>query len=285
MEALKVSVHGGHSGQFCNHAEDSLEEIVLAYIAAGFTWFGVTEHMPAVTEQFVYPDERDAGLSADKLQRRFHDYFTECIRLKQKYKTQVELLVGFEIESCTGSVAFVDHIIERYKPDYIVGSVHHVSDMMIDFSAEEYEKAVQYHGGIEQLYCAYFDQQLEMIERFEPSVIGHFDLIRIFDRAYMKTMDHPGVAERITRNLEAIKSHDLILDFNMAGFDKPGGEPYPHQSILHTAKSMGISLVPGDDSHGVKMVGRHYDEGLARLAEAGVSPNFRKPRLLQGQAS
>jgi histidinol-phosphatase (PHP family) len=101
----------------------------------------------------------------------------------------------------------------------------------------------------------------------------------------MKTMDHPGVAERITRNLEAIKSRDLILDFNMAGFDKPGGEPYPNQSILHTAQSMGISLVPGDDSHGVKMVGRHYEKGLAGLVEAGVSLNFRTPRLLQNQAS
>lgn len=280
LEALKVSVHGGHSGQFCNHAEDSLEEIVQAYIAAGFAWFGVTEHMPAVTDQFVYPDERKVGLNADALQRRFHDYFTECLRLKQKYKAQVELLVGFEIESCTGSVSFVDHIIETYKPDYIVGSIHHVSDMMIDFSSEEYEKAVHYHEGIEELYCAYFDQQLEMIERFQPSVIGHFDLIRIFDPAYMETMELPSVVERITRNLKAIRSADLILDFNMAGFDKPGGEPYPKQSILHAAKSMGISLVPGDDSHGVKMVGRHYEKGLERLVEAGVGLDFQKPRLL-----
>lgn len=281
MEALKVSVHGGHSGQFCNHAEDSLEEIVLAYISAGFSWFGVTEHMPAVTEQFVYPDEREAGLNVDVLQRRFHDYFTECVRLKQKYKAQVELLVGFEIESCTGSVAFVDHIIETYKPDYIVGSVHHVSDMMIDFSPEEYARAVHYHGGIEQLYCAYFDQQFEMIERFEPSVIGHFDLIRIFDPAYAETMALSNVVERITRNLKAIRSRDLILDFNMAGFDKPGAEPYPKQSILLTALSMDIAIVPGDDSHGVKMVGRHYDKGLERLIDAGATLNFRKPRLLQ----
>ena len=43
----KVSIHGGHSGQYCCHAEDTLEEIVLAYIEHGYTWVGLTEHMPA----------------------------------------------------------------------------------------------------------------------------------------------------------------------------------------------------------------------------------------------
>ena len=281
LEAHRVSVHGGHSGQFCNHAENTLEEIVLAYIAAGFTWFGVTEHMPAVSEAFVYPDEREAGLTAEELQRRFQEYFSECRTLKDRYSDQVELLIGFEIESCTGSVEFVEQLIQQFNPDYIVGSVHHVSDLMIDFSQEEYLKAVKHHGGIEALYCAYFDQQIDMIERFAPSVIGHLDLIRIFDANYPRTLNIPSISRRVTRNLEAIQSLDLILDYNMAGFDKTGAEPYPARSILNKAVEMGISIVPGDDSHGVKMVGRHYDKGSKMLVDAGASTSFRKPRLMK----
>ena len=59
----KVSVHGGHSGQFCNHATDSLEEIVRAYIDQGFSWVGITEHTPAPTEDLLDQDQREAGLT------------------------------------------------------------------------------------------------------------------------------------------------------------------------------------------------------------------------------
>ncbi len=38
-----VSIHGGHSGEFCQHAGDSLEAILEAYAAQGFAWVGITE--------------------------------------------------------------------------------------------------------------------------------------------------------------------------------------------------------------------------------------------------
>ena len=59
-----VSVHGGHSGQFCNHAADTLEAIVQAYIAHGYPWVGITEHMPPVSDDYLYPEEIAAGLDA-----------------------------------------------------------------------------------------------------------------------------------------------------------------------------------------------------------------------------
>ena len=103
MNTRLVSVHGGHSGGFCSHAKDSLENIVQAYINRGFSWVGITEHMPAVSDRFVYPDEREAGLDASALQCRFDDYFKTCRRLKQKYSEQIDILVGFESETYTGS--------------------------------------------------------------------------------------------------------------------------------------------------------------------------------------
>lgn len=62
MQANLVSVHGGHSGQFCSHAQNSLADIVDAYATKGFQWVGITEHMPAIREEFVPPEEREEGL-------------------------------------------------------------------------------------------------------------------------------------------------------------------------------------------------------------------------------
>jgi HisJ family histidinol phosphate phosphatase len=48
--------HHSHSGQFCGHAKDSLEEVVQAAIAKGFQSFALTEHIPRPFEDF-YPEE------------------------------------------------------------------------------------------------------------------------------------------------------------------------------------------------------------------------------------
>ena len=44
--AARVSVHGGHSKEFGDANDSTLEEIVRAYIDKGFKWVGITEHIP-----------------------------------------------------------------------------------------------------------------------------------------------------------------------------------------------------------------------------------------------
>ena len=52
-----VSVHGGHSGSFCGHALDSLEDVVQRYVELEFEWVCLTEHMPAELEHLMAPEE------------------------------------------------------------------------------------------------------------------------------------------------------------------------------------------------------------------------------------
>ena len=272
-----VSAHGGHSGSFCNHAEDALEEIIRTYIDRGFRWVGITEHMAPVNDRFVYPDERLAGLDAAALQKRFASYFENCHLLKGKYRDQIEILVGFEAETYTGTEAFIKRVVAAFTPAYMVGSLHHVSDMEIDTSAQAYRAAANSVGGLEKLYCRYFDAQYDMVQALNPPVVGHLDLVRIFDPDYKARLQQPQIAKRVQRNLDLIKERELMLDFNLAGFDKPAGEPYPSRDILAAAIERGIALVPGDDSHGIRTVGRHFARGMALLEELGGELNWKKP--------
>ncbi len=261
----RVSVHGGHSGEFCSHAVDSLEEIVQAYIRGGFAWVGITEHMPPTEDRFVYPDERSAGLDTAALQDRFGRYFTTCRALKAAYRDQVEIFAGFETEWYPGAAEYVKELIQQYAPDYIVGSLHHVAGRELDTSPEDYAAAAAALGGVDSLYDRYFDEQYELIDCLQPAVIGHFDLVRIFDSDYVSRLQNPALRAKITRNLARIKERNLVLDFNLAGYDKPGDEPYPSESILAEAVELGIALVPGDDSHGTASVGRHWEKGIEVL--------------------
>ena len=278
MDAAKVSVHGGHSGTFCSHAVDRLEDVVERYIELGFEWICLTEHMPTEDRRFIPRDELRAGYDVDALQERFDRYFAEARRLAKLHERDIEIFVGFETEAYSGAETEIVRLLARYEPDMIVGSVHHVHDSLVDGPADDYRRAVESAGGIEALYCDYFDAQLKLIETFRPAVVGHFDLVRIGDPNYRERWEVTAIRDRALRNLERIRELGLIIDLNVRAFAKGFTEPYPSLPWLDTAIRSGIAVVPGDDSHGVASVGKHLKDGIRMLVEHGGTTDWKKPR-------
>lgn len=276
-----VSVHGGHSGEFCTHARDRLEEIIRHYMALSFEWVGITEHIPPPTDDLRYPDEKELGLTASRLQERFDRYITTCRRLQDRFKDRIRILVGFETESWNESVPWIRRLLRIYHPDYIVGSVHHVNNRCIDFSEKGYLEAAEAAGGLDALYSQYFDIQYRQIWELSPGVIGHFDLVRLFDPDYRNRLETPAVWQRILRNLALIRSRNLILDFNTRALKKGASEPYVSACILKQAIEMGIRVVPGDDSHGTGDIGRYSDQAFRILEAAGADMDWQPPTMCE----
>ncbi len=275
-----VSVHGGHSAQFCDHATDTLEDIIKRYIELEFSWVGITEHTPAITTQLLDPGQVKLGLTPEALLNTFASYMDECRRLQEKYSSKIQIFAAMEIETYSGFEQFVPFLLERFTPDYLVGSIHFVDDISIDYSKQTYAKAVQQLGNIDKLYCRYFDQQYEMIKLLRPAVVGHFDLIRIFDKDYKIRLQQPEIWQRIKRNLDLVKEFGLILDLNLRSLVKGANEPYISRSILELACDMNIAVVPGDDSHGVASIGGYMGQGISLLSELGFTTEWQQPALL-----
>ncbi len=277
--SLRASVHGGHSGQFCLHARDRLEEMVERYMELGFSWVGITEHLPAPTEKCLYPDEVAAHLTPDQMLTTFGAYIRECNRLKKKYRSHIRIFTGFEVETCSEYNTFVPRMVNRFRPDYIVGSVHHVHDLGFDFSREQYLETAARLGGMDALYQQYFDLQYEMLRTINPAVAGHFDVIRLFDDDYRARIRTPAIWQKIVRNLVYIRQRDIVMDYNLRALAKGADEPYVAAPILELAATMGIRVVPGDDSHGVQDIGQHMDPAIDTLCALGFTPPFQPPRL------
>lgn len=274
-----VSVHGGHSGSFCGHASDSLEEVVNRYIELGYDWVCLTEHMPAYDMRLRAPEDIAGGLDVAVLSERFDQYFSEARRLKELHKDKIDILVGFETDAYSGYREAVANLISRHEPDLIVGSVHHVHDVLFDDNYEDYVQASRLSGGINALYCDYFDLQLELIERFEPAVVGHFDLIRIHDPNYAQRWEVVQVRDRAYRNLDKIKELGLILDLNVRALSKGATEPYLSAPLMDYAINEGILIALGDDSHGVESVSANMFEGANFLKSRGGTTDWMKPMI------
>jgi histidinol-phosphatase (PHP family) len=304
-EDWKVSLHGGHSGEYCDHAEGTLRELLDAAVAFGYHTFGVSEHVPRFGEAYLYDKEKELGWTVEKIAEDFARYTRDLQPLVDEYADRLVVLRGFEAEVVPSDTyadimrGFRDQKLAGGLPafDYFVGSVHFINGHSIDSPHEEFEKAIASCGGMAELMAEYYRQVAVMVETLRPDVVAHFDLIKLNVLRHAgqpgydaEMLEAPAIKNLAREALEAVRDCDAILDLNTAGWRKGLGEPYPAPLWVKMAHEMGIPFCFGDDSHRVAQIGagiadaRQYLRGLGihtitvltRDGEAGNGPVVRR---------
>ncbi|KAI9347211.1 Polymerase/histidinol phosphatase-like protein [Obelidium mucronatum] len=285
---MPISLHS-HSGQYCKHAKGTLREVVLAAISAGFTAYGLSEHMPRTRTQDLYPEELELSMTPQDTNTQFQDFLKEARLLQLEFKDRIHLIVGMETELIHAeTLAEATQLVQQHNLDYLVGSVHHVNQVPIDFDLEMYnraesaalekKRAMESENGKESsllvndatecLFQDYFDAQYELLRNLKPQVVGHFDLIGMF------RPDHELSQvcwEKIRRNVAVIVEYDGIVEVNSRAWKKGLAFAYPRKSIMEYMISQGVKFCLSDDSHGPNDVGMHYSRLLEYIKEVGVN--------------
>lgn len=266
----KISLHGGHSGQFCNHAKGTLREMIEAALDQRMPIFGMTEHSPRYEDRHLFDEEKSEGWNADVLVTVFESYSSEARKLQEEYRGRIELLRGFETEFIDES--YIEKMLNLKTTgqfDYIVGSVHHVKDICIDAHSEWFEDALHQCGGLENLAVEYYQSVQTMVQEIRPEVVGHIDLIRKLG-ADFGSLDTPIIRAQMTNTLASVKDAESILDLNVYPLRKGDPHPYPAPWIVDMARDMEISFCFGDDSHSPDSVGVGIESGRDYLLSKGV---------------
>ncbi|GAA5885996.1 hypothetical protein JCM6882_004227 [Rhodosporidiobolus microsporus] len=273
--------HHSHSGEFCCHAKGTLAEVVDEAIRQGFTTFGLSEHVPRYQASHLYPEE--SHLSIQDLADTFDAYLLEAHRLKKVHADKLTVLVGLETEYIDrAGLDELEQLIARNGDaiEYLVGSVHHCDELPIDFDKERFDHCLAAQAGsdeherLSRLFSTYFDNQLELMTRLEPEIVGHFDLCRL----YYPSIDFrsfPDVWARIERNIDFAISYGAIFEVNASAFRKGWSTAYPGTEVFDTILAKDGRLTLSDDSHGPQAVGLHYDRAYNYLRERGVKELWR----------
>ena len=270
-DSWRISLHGGHCGEFCSHARGTLEETVEAAVRAGLSTYGITEHAPRWRESDLYPEEIEAGIDVAALHSSFQTLARERFpEIAARFSDRIELLLGMEIEVVPpGEYATrTQELRERFDIDYIVGSVHHVHGIPIDFTVESWRTAVETSGSVANLIVDYYRTLTEMIEAVRPEVIGHLDLVKLHAGT---TPSDPKIEAALEETLSAIVRAGSIVEVNGRALDKGLDELFPSPAILEKARRRDIPMTLGDDAHAPDEVGRHLERGRNALLEAGYS--------------
>lgn len=284
--------HHSHSGQFCKHASSSLREVIDVAKGLGFTHFHLSEHCPRERTEELYPEEVEAGLTPQDLLDTFVSYLhtARSIQAEERVNDGVHILVGCETENITPprSISYLSSVLSKIggqdtdNPapfvgtgvvDYMVGSVHHVHGVPIDFDKSTFEKALSVEGEGASAYDAlvsnYLDLQYEVMEQLRPEVIGHMDLYRLY--VPTAVLDTPALNAKLDRNIKYAASYGALFEANSAAFRKGwNGETYPGRHVLRRILAAGGRIALSDDSHGTAQVSLNYIRMREYLLAEGV---------------
>jgi histidinol-phosphatase (PHP family) len=227
----------------CNHATGDMQEYINKAIKKGIKVFGFSDHAP------MNFDEK-YRMKFEEMQQ----YENEVLKLKEKYKDEIKILLGYEVDF----TPMVDERVLKREVDYLIGSVHFLDNW--GFDNPEFIKEWE-NRDVDDIYNEYFSKIIELANSKLFDIVAHLDLIKVFGYKPKEI--------KIEKVLEAIKDNNLTIEINTAGLRKPVKEIYPSIPILEKIKRYEIDITFGSDAHSPQQVGLNLQEAINIAKQIG----------------
>ena len=244
---MRIDLHN-HTTR-CNHAKGSMRSYIERAIELGIDIYGFSEHAPMDFDEHY-------RLKFEEMEA----YVNDVQSLQKEYKERIKILLGYEVDYLKGHI---DKRVINSEVDYLIGSVHFLGTWGFDNPEfnDEYSKR-----NIDDVWQEYFRNIEAMAQTGYFDIVGHFDLIKVFN--FLPKKDIRSIA---TPALKAIKKANMVLELNSAGLRKPCREVYPSQSLLEVAYELDIPITFSSDAHAIGQVGFRYDETTKLAKKVGYS--------------
>lgn len=193
-------------------------------------------------------------------------YIREIRRLQHKYKDQIEIYLGLELDGFS-------KLENRELYDYIIGDCHYIKIgdeyfTVDDSRAEQQEVIDKYFGGNPLGYAkAYFDIYTEKTIQNKPDVLGHFDLAAKFDLVDEESAAYRKMATEAL--VECLKITPFIEVNTGPICRRVRKVPYPTEFILKEILARGGKVLLSSDSHETENMEFYFDETVELLKSVG----------------
>lgn len=243
-----------HTHSFlCHHATGTLEEYVQTAIKNGLKVLGFSDHVPM---DFV---SKKGYRSSFRMTLEEMKYYVETIlSLKEKYKDQITIYVGYEAEYYPDEYEHMIEVLTSLPVDYMILGQH--------FTNNEHDGVSTQMGTDDRkALAAYVDQVLTGVRKGTYSYVAHPDVFR-WDG------DDETYREEMGRLVDGCIEMNIPLEFNMLGFFT--GRHYPGDRFLKLLADKKAKVVLGCDAHEAERVAdpKELKKAYAKLREYGIEP-------------
>ncbi len=258
------------------HGKGRLESYVLKAIEKKMVVMGFTSHAPM-------PLETDWHMKAEFLD----DYLDEIKFLKEKYKNEIDIYSGLEVDYVPGITG-----PEKFKNrglDFIVGSVHYAGRFVdgtpcgIDNTVEEFERGLKliFDNDIRRLVSHYYETLISMIENDPPDIVGHLDIIKklnVDGRYFSEEADW--YHDLISKVISALSRSQCVVEVNTRGYYKGVMNEFaPGNQILKKCFEAGIPVTISSDAHRPDEIARDFERAVGTLSNIG----YKHISVIEGQ--
>lgn len=211
----------------CSHASGTEEEYIKRAIECGVKHMGFSEHIP-----FIFPDGHEDGYRLPVSEAQ--DYFCTLCDLREKYKNQIDIKIGFEMEYYP---EFFEPMLRNavlFGCEYLILGQH--------FLYNEYP-AGKYVGNpteSEEDLQDYTDSVISGIKSGVFTYVAHPDVLNFCGD--MKLYD-----EKMRELCQASKDYNVPLEINFLGIRD--NRNYPNEEFWKIAGEEKAPVTFGFDAH------------------------------------
>ena len=280
MEKQKINLHT-HS-KFSD-GKNTAREHVIAAIEKGFSVLGFSEHsLHPLDPAFYY----DVDSNWHMVPEVFQAYVKEIHALKEEFADRIIIQLGFEADyflSPKLGLAFPDKAsYSKFKPDFIIGSVHFINTaggfFSVDNKAEEVEKGLKSfysdsNGNIngKAAVCDYFEAERQMLKKGKFEIIGHPDLIKLRNGTLNFFDENESwYKEQLQLTAKAIAAAGVIAEINTGAIARGlMNDVYPGEQFLGYLKEQGVPVCINADAHKCEFLDASFDHAAECAKKAG----------------
>lgn len=238
----------------CQHAVGEPTEYAAHALQAGLTEIGFSDHSPMRQDDFD-----NWRMKASQL-----DEYVEKVQQARAEHPRLTIKLALEVDYLPGHEDWIRELAARHPWDYLIGSVHYVSDSWdMDNPAKlsEWKKREPM-----EVWNIYFERLTMAAQSRLFDIIGHVDLCKKF--CFYPKEDCTPLYRRF---IEAAARADAAIEINTAGLRKDCREMYPSPQILALAKEHKIALTFGSDAHDPQEVGLNFSEAVTLARRSGYT--------------
>lgn len=248
---------------FSPDGKDDIYTMIAEAKRKKVAYYGIAEH-------FDY-DYVLGGFSFDDTPYTFIDaesYFSTARKIQEQEKENIHILVGGEFGFTPDKSAgkFYQSLIERYKPDFVVNSVH--SNNINDYYfADCYEGKTK-----EEAYDEYLNLVLQSVyAEYDYDIIAHLTYCSRYAPYPDKKLRYADFSKQIDSILKGIIERDKILEINSSARGA-GSEFLPDVDILKRYYELGGRNISfASDAHFISRIIEKRELVIEKAKEIGFT--------------
>jgi histidinol-phosphatase (PHP family) len=196
------------------------------------------------------------------------DEYVNQIQVAAKNAGDLKVRLGLEVDYFPETIKATGELLSQYPFDFLIASVHFVDGFPVDLDPRAWEIISQDNRN--QIWKKYWHNLQAIVESGLYDFVAHFDLPKKFN--FHPTID---LVEDALKVQDSIAAHDMAIEINTSGWDKPAAEAYPSLFFLKEAKRRSIPLLINADAHNADNVARNFDRARSLAADAGYTETVR----------